>query len=100
MPYRPCIGRVIGGKRDPKTNRTSKAKFHNREAAFSPWVTYSRRISETIFPKPRSNPETDSGLWLLSDERWGSVMWAILEDLYREYCLSRLQEMRRYELSH
>jgi len=28
------------------------------------------------------------------------VMWAFIENLYREYCLARLQEMRKYELSH
>jgi hypothetical protein len=28
------------------------------------------------------------------------VMWAFIEKLYREYCLARLQEMRKYELSH
>ena len=27
-----------------------------------------------------------------------SVMWAFIEDLYREYCLARLQEMRKYGL--
>jgi hypothetical protein len=27
-----------------------------------------------------------------------SVMWAFVEDLYREYCLARLQEMRKYGL--
>ena len=29
-----------------------------------------------------------------------AVMWALIEDIYREYCLARLQEMRKYELSH
>ena len=28
-----------------------------------------------------------------------SVTWALIEYLYREYCLSRLQEMRKYRLS-
>jgi hypothetical protein len=27
-----------------------------------------------------------------------SIMWAFIEDLYREYCLARLQEMRKYAL--
>ena len=27
-----------------------------------------------------------------------SVMWAFIERLYREYCLSRLQEMLKYRL--
>jgi hypothetical protein len=34
------------------------------------------------------------------DQQWGSVMWAFIDRLYREYCLARLQEMRKYELSH
>ena len=34
------------------------------------------------------------------DQQWGSVMWAFIENVYREYCLARLQEMRKYELSH
>jgi hypothetical protein len=25
-----------------------------------------------------------------------AVTWAFIEDLYREYCLARLQEMRKY----
>ena len=28
-----------------------------------------------------------------------SVMWALIEDLYRDYCLTSL-ETRRYELNH
>jgi len=27
-------------------------------------------------------------------------MWAILNDLYREYCLARVTEMRKLELTH
>jgi len=30
----------------------------------------------------------------------GNNMWDFINDLYREYCLARLQEMRRYELTH
>jgi hypothetical protein len=29
-----------------------------------------------------------------------SVMWAFIDNLYREYCLARLQEIRKYELTH
>jgi hypothetical protein len=28
-----------------------------------------------------------------------SVMWGLIDDLYRAYCLSRLQEMRKVELT-
>jgi hypothetical protein len=28
-----------------------------------------------------------------------SIMWAFIEELYRIYCLHRLQEMRKYELA-
>lgn len=40
------------------------------------------------------------GYALAHDQQWGSVMWAFIENMYREYCLARLQEMRKYELSH
>ena len=33
-------------------------------------------------------------------KRWGSIMWAIITFLYRQYCLARLAEMRRYRLGH
>jgi hypothetical protein len=26
-------------------------------------------------------------------------MWTFIEDLYRDYCLARLQEIRKYEMS-
>ena len=30
----------------------------------------------------------------------GLIMWALIDILYREYCLARLQEMRKFEVSH
>jgi hypothetical protein len=27
-------------------------------------------------------------------------MWTFIEEFYRDYCLARLQEIRKYELSH
>jgi hypothetical protein len=27
-------------------------------------------------------------------------MWTLIENMYRDYCLARLQEIRKYELSH
>jgi hypothetical protein len=33
-------------------------------------------------------------------ERRGAIMWAIINILYREYCLARLTEMRQFELTH
>jgi hypothetical protein len=56
------------------------------------------RIDETVFSAWRRQPET--GQW--SDayaKQWSSVMWDIINILYREYCLARLTEMRRCELS-
>ena len=35
---------------------------------------------------------------LVKAREWTSVIWAFIEDLYREYCLARLPEMRRYGL--
>jgi len=29
-----------------------------------------------------------------------AIMWALINDLYRDYCLARLQEIRKYELTH
>jgi len=45
-------------------------------------------------------PVTVSSDGDLSFERWGFIMWAILNDLYREYCLARVTEMRKVELTH
>jgi hypothetical protein len=30
----------------------------------------------------------------------GAIMWVIISNLYRLYCLERLIEMRRYRLGH
>jgi hypothetical protein len=35
-----------------------------------------------------------------SSKQRGAVMWNIINILYREYCLARLNEMRQYELTH
>jgi len=32
-------------------------------------------------------------------KQWGSIMWAIISILYRQYMLARLAEMRRYRLA-
>ena len=29
-----------------------------------------------------------------------SIMWAFIEELYRDYCLTRVLEIRKFELSH
>jgi len=44
----------------------------------------------------RNTPSIASSLSSKGD----SVMWTFIEDLYREYCLARLQEMRTYQRSH
>ena len=31
-------------------------------------------------------------------QRGGAIMWAIINVLYREYCLARMSEMRQFEL--
>jgi hypothetical protein len=33
-------------------------------------------------------------------KRRGAAMWNIINILYREYCLARLTEIRRFELNH
>jgi hypothetical protein len=37
---------------------------------------------------------------VILDQTMESVMWIIINMLYREYCRARLQEMRRLTLSH
>ena len=56
---------------------------------------------ETILRPGRSNPERNAGHAVITDQRWGSIMWAIISSIYRAYCRARLVEMRRYRrLSH
>ncbi|MEH2628325.1 hypothetical protein V1292_006380 [Bradyrhizobium sp. AZCC 1719] len=35
-----------------------------------------------------------------NDQTWSSIMWNLINILYREYCLARLKDMRRVHLSH
>jgi hypothetical protein len=51
---------------------------------------------ETILRPGRSNPERNAGHAAITDQRWGSIMWAIISSIYRAYCRARLAEMRRY----
>jgi len=37
---------------------------------------------------------------LLVGQQRGAAMWDIINILYREYCLARLNEMRQFELMH
>lgn len=41
-----------------------------------------------------------SAALIRSAKQRGAVMWNIINLLYREYCLARLNEMRQYELTH
>jgi hypothetical protein len=54
---------------------------------------------EAILSARRSPPETNRWFDGLTNQR-GSAMWDIINILYREYCLARLTEMRRFELGH
>lgn len=40
-----------------------------------------------------------SAAFIHSAKQRGAVMWNIINNLYREYCLARLNEMRQYELT-
>jgi len=54
---------------------------------------------ETIFPVPRRCPETNA-CFDLPSQTTGVAMWEIVNTLYREYCIARLNEMRQSELPH
>ena len=51
------------------------------------------------FSDPRHIPETEKAR-LSPLDRGGLVMWLFIESLYRDFCLARVQEMRKFDLSH
>jgi hypothetical protein len=54
--------------------------------------------ANTIFPNGEIKLKQDiSSVGSLTTGE--SVMWTFIEDLYRDYCLARLQEIRKYEMS-
>lgn len=55
-------------------------------------------MDETISLAPQHTHETERDHAQPGLKR-GCVMWTLIEGLYREYCLARLQEMRKSELS-
>jgi hypothetical protein len=63
-----------------------------------------RRNNLEILTKPFSGSHEDArkqarGI-LSPDQQWGSIMWAIINILYRQYCRARLVEIRKFELEH
>jgi hypothetical protein len=70
-------------------------------AEIAQWKTRSRspgiRDANTVFPRGevKLKQGVPSLLWTTGE----SVMWTFIEDLYRDYCLARLQEIRKYEMS-
>jgi hypothetical protein len=54
--------------------------------------------ANTIFPNGEITLKQDVPS-LVSLTTGESVMWTFIEDLYRDYCLARLQEIRKYEMS-
>ena len=48
-------------------------------------------IVETVLKQTRPT--------LLRDQRGNSVMWDIINNLYRNYCLARLHEMRKLSIA-
>lgn len=57
------------------------------------------RQHETIFLDWRRRPETGGVYHRNMVLQRGLIMLALIDILYREYCLSRLQEMRKLEVS-
>lgn len=54
---------------------------------------------EAIFPAEEKIPKRHRRS-VAADQTMESIMWKLIDILYREYCLARLQEMRRFNLSH
>jgi len=55
-------------------------------------------LREAIFPAEEEIPKQyRRSVILWSDKE--SIMWMIIDLLYREYCLARLQEMRKITLA-
>lgn len=58
-----------------------------------------RRDPETILPLREALPKQNLIKLAYIGQR-DSIMWAFIEELYRDYCLTRVQEIRKFELSH
>ncbi|KWV60828.1 hypothetical protein AS156_27720 [Bradyrhizobium macuxiense] len=59
--------------------------------------TPPKTADETIFPAPRSQPETNLAQPPPYCTKGDWIMWDFINAFYREFCLARLQEMRKVE---
>jgi hypothetical protein len=50
------------------------------------------------FPGRKKTRGNRQGLTFCSDQQRGSIMWAIFNIMYREYCRARLVEIRKFTL--
>jgi hypothetical protein len=62
-------------------------------------MKYSR-ARRSHFCRPRKNSGNGGVVASIPDQTMESVMWNLIDILYREYCIARLQEMRRLTPSH
>jgi len=96
-------------------NFQTRGRFVQRERARAPssaplsvpWSRFVAGRRRNTRAAPRSHfagaakiPWNDHVLLSSQIERRGAIMWAIINILYREYCLARLTEMRQFELTH
>jgi len=54
-----------------------------------------RNRGAIIFQSGRSTPETEVDQLFTCGPKEDLVMWVFFEELYRDYCLARVQEMRK-----
>jgi hypothetical protein len=55
---------------------------------------------EAVSPFQRKYPETSGSYAQIETQQRGSVMWAFINMLYREYCRASLAAIRKFEPIH
>jgi hypothetical protein len=62
-------------------------------------MKYSALAAKHFFGTAKKS-RNDIVVTLSRDQTRESIMWNLIDILYRDYCLARLREMRRVTLSH
>jgi hypothetical protein len=75
-----------GPKLTPTIRHGSGMLWHSRHQRSNPFPNATKLFGNALVPR------------LLFRDLQG--MWAFVQDLYRGFCLARLREMRKYDLSH
>ena len=77
-----------------------RTRSRHREGVSSPAGMKSFALPTKPFSRPTKKSGNDGMVTLADDQTMESIMWNLINILYREYCLARLREMRRFTLSH